>query len=77
MTTKRPRLKNRWRCPSCKGTKVQVGLPAWFIEREDYSLRQVEIDAEADIMWWYCPDCGETDTGSPEPNPTEQEATNV
>lgn len=55
----------RWKCPECGSLKVQIGLPAWHYEGRD-SLVYVETDAEADIMWWYCEDCQETDSGQPE-----------
>lgn len=61
-------MKNRWRCPECKGTKVQIGLPAWFIERPDYTLKFVEPDTEAEIMYWFCPDCCDSGDGNPEEN---------
>lgn len=57
---------SRWKCPECGSTKVQIGLPAWHTETQDYELTYVETDAEADIMWWYCPDCDESDSGAPE-----------
>lgn len=65
-------MKNRWRCPQCKGTNVQVSLPTWYIETEDYDLNFVETDGEADIMWFYCPDCDCSEHGEPEENTSDE-----
>lgn len=59
---------NRWKCDHCGGTNVQVSLPAWHIETQDGELKYVETDWEADIMWWYCPDCDESGSGFPKEN---------
>jgi hypothetical protein len=58
----------RWRCPACKGTNVQVSYPTWYREKADYTLEKLETDQEAEILWWYCNDCDETDCGEPEEN---------
>lgn len=55
----------RWQCPHCKSVKVQIGLPAWHTET-DGRLTYVETDTEADVMWWYCPECNSSDTGEPD-----------
>jgi len=57
---------SRWRCPACKSNNVQIGLPAWHTEDENFEVRYIETDLEADIMWWYCPDCDESGNGQPE-----------
>jgi hypothetical protein len=56
---------SRWKCPQCSSKNVQIGLPAWHTETTDMVLTYVETDSEADIMWWYCADCGESDSGHP------------
>jgi hypothetical protein len=61
----RAREPSRWLCPKCLSDRVQIGLPAWFTESADLNLRYVEVDAEAEIMWWNCLDCDETDGGRP------------
>jgi hypothetical protein len=65
-----PALVSRWRCPCCKSLNVQVNLPTWYHEARLPSgmtdLVFVETDGEADISWWYCEDCEETDSGNPE-----------
>lgn len=70
-TTTRARV-SRWRCPECGSPKVQIGLPAWHreygLDGEPGELEYVETDAAADVMWWYCEDCGETESGLPELN---------
>jgi hypothetical protein len=57
---------NRWRCPKCKSRNVQVSLPTWYYESMTHDMVPVEVDSEADISWWYCEDCEETDSGAPE-----------
>lgn len=64
---KKPTSLPRWRCPHCKSTNVQISLPTWFHETQDGELQMVEPDAEAEILWWYCEDCDETDSDAPEP----------
>jgi hypothetical protein len=59
-------LVSRWRCPCCKSRNVQVSLPTWYRESMTHDLQFVDTDAEADIAWWYCDDCGETDSGIPD-----------
>jgi hypothetical protein len=63
-------IKSRWRCPCCKSLNVQVSLPTWYHENihtaGDTDLVFVETDSDADISWWYCEDCEETDYGQPE-----------
>lgn len=63
-------LISRWRCPCCKSLNVQVSLPTWYHESRLPSgmteLHFVETDSEADISWWFCEDCEETDSGQPE-----------
>lgn len=61
-----PAMVSRWCCPACKSRNVQISLPHWFYESQDNELIPVEVDGEADISWWYCEDCDETDSGSPE-----------
>lgn len=58
--------RGRWRCPECKSENVQISLPVWFREYADGELRQVDIDAEADPLWWICDDCDETGFHEPE-----------
>lgn len=58
--------RSRWRCPNCGSEKVQISLPVWFREYADGELVEVEVDAEAEIRWWYCDDCDESDDGAPE-----------
>jgi len=57
---------SRWKCPHCGSPDVQIGLPAWHTESKDFEVRYVETDLEADIMWWYCPNCDESGSGQPE-----------
>lgn len=59
-------VESRWRCPCCKSLNVQVSLPTWYYESVDHDLIFADTDAEADISWWYCQDCDETDNGQPE-----------
>lgn len=59
----------RWRCPECKSTHVQIGLPAWHSETKDFKLTYIETDFEAQIMWWYCLNCDESGHGQPDENP--------
>jgi hypothetical protein len=63
-------IASRWRCPHCKSLHVQVSFPTWYHESinvgGDTDLLFVETDAEADISWWYCEDCDESDDGQPE-----------
>lgn len=61
MTAKTP----RWQCPKCDGTNVQISMPTWYTETTDYELTFVEPDVEAEVLWWYCMDCDETDSGEP------------
>lgn len=59
-------MTNRWQCPACHGRNVQISLPARHIENTDFTIKYIETDIEAEILWWYCPDCNESDTGQPE-----------
>lgn len=63
--TDKPQAPNRWRCRECGSDKVQIALPAWFREDVDHELTYIEADAEADVLWWVCEDCGESDSGAP------------
>ena len=56
---------SRWRCPCCKSLNVQISLPTWYYETTAHDLDFVETDSDADISWWYCEDCSETDSGTP------------
>lgn len=64
-TTTENTSRSAWRCRVCASEHVQVSLPVWFHEYQDGELRAVEVDAEADVKWWYCEDCGETGDGEP------------
>lgn len=57
---------SRWKCPECGSHDVQISLPTWYREKTDGQLEFVETDAEADVMWWYCPDCDESGMGQPD-----------
>lgn len=50
---------NRWQCEHCGSLNVEVSYPTWYIERLDYSYEVGECDAEANPLWFYCPDCEE------------------
>lgn len=56
---------SRWECPKCGSTNVQISLPAWHTETKEGGLTYLETDYEADVMWWYCPDCDESGSGYP------------
>ncbi len=66
-----PNAKPRWKCPCCESTNVQISFPTWYHEtvtgkdQAGADLEFVETDAEADILWWYCENCEESDSGSP------------
>lgn len=55
----------RWRCTECGVQQVQIGLPGWFHEAKDGELFLADVDMEADIAWWYCENCGHTESGRP------------
>jgi hypothetical protein len=61
----------RWKCPCCDSPNVQVSFPTWYHEtvtgpeQASADLEFVETDSEADISWWYCENCDESDNGSP------------
>lgn len=57
---------NRWKCPDCGSDAVQISLPTWYTETKDGTLLFVETDLEADIQWWWCPDCSEQGFGNPD-----------
>lgn len=57
---------SRWQCPSCGSPSVQISLPNWFYETKTYDLISVEPDAEADVLWWCCDECGDTGSGQPD-----------
>lgn len=67
---------SRWRCPKCGSPRVQIGLPAWHreygLDDQPGELEYVETDAAADVLWWYCEACEETDGGLPELNDPDQ-----
>ena len=44
-----------WRCAECKGTNVQISMPAWFDPNTDAFIEQ---DAEAEPLSVFCTDCG-------------------
>lgn len=58
-------LASRWKCPKCSSCNVQVSYPAWYRETQDYTLTPVDTDYEAEVLYWYCEDCMESDDGSP------------
>lgn len=55
--------KSRWRCPECDSDNVQISLPTWYRETQDYDLIFEETDKGADPMWWVCDDCEASGTG--------------
>ena len=57
--------KSRWVCPHCGSENVQISLPTWYKEDTAYQLTFVNTDSEAHVLWWYCEDCEETDSGFP------------
>jgi hypothetical protein len=61
----RPRAESRWACPKCKSLNVQVALPAWHHESAGLNLTYVETDGEAEVLYWFCEDCEESDSGEP------------
>lgn len=56
----------KWKCPLCGDTNVQISLPAWHTETEDGELTYVETDTEAEVKYWYCEKCNESDFGEPD-----------
>jgi rubrerythrin len=58
----------RWKCPSCGSTNVQISLPTWYRETDDYALEMVDTDSEADISYWFCEDCDSSESGEPDEN---------
>ncbi len=58
-------LTSRWRCPKCDSDNVQISLPTWYRETQDYELRFEQTDEGADPLWWICDDCEESGTGEP------------
>lgn len=63
-----PKPGPKWRCPNCNSTDVEISLPTWYTETDDGELHFVDIDAEADVLWWYCNHCSESDSGEPTRN---------
>lgn len=63
---------SRWKCPSCGSPKVQISLPTWYreygLDDQPGELEMVETDSAADVLWWWCEDCQETESGLPELN---------
>jgi hypothetical protein len=59
---------NRWKCPMCSSTDVQVSYPMWFYETKDFHLTHIEVDEGSGVLWWFCRTCEESDTGSPDAN---------
>jgi len=57
---------SRWACPECQSHNVEISLPTWYRETPGYSLTFVNTDSEADPLYWYCNDCCESGTGSPD-----------
>lgn len=55
----------RWACPECRGTNVQISLPAWHTETADLELKYVETDDGAEALWWWCEDCQDSQGGQP------------
>ena len=45
---------NRWKCPQCGGTDLSVSIPTWYREDADGTLTLVQIDEDADPLWWLC-----------------------
>lgn len=51
----------------CGSRKVQVVLPAFFVDGGPASgLLYIEPDEGAEIRAWYCPDCDDSDSGMPD-----------
>jgi hypothetical protein len=65
VSTTRAREPSRWACPHCSGRNVQVSMPTWYYEATGFDLTFVETDTEAEVMFWYCEDCQESDSGQP------------
>jgi ribosomal protein L37AE/L43A len=61
------KLKSIWKCPSCGSTDIQVSYPTWY-RQSAHELKFVETDDAAEILWWYCAHCDESDYGRPEEN---------
>jgi hypothetical protein len=53
----------RWKCSDCGSTNVQVSLPTWYTETLDKiePLEMVETDSDAEVMYWWCVDCENTE----------------
>lgn len=58
-------MTSKWKCPACGSHNVQISLPTWYKETQDGQLEAVEVDSEADVLWWWCEDCDESELGEP------------
>jgi hypothetical protein len=61
----RPHAESRWACPKCQSRNVQVAIVAWHHESAGLNLTYVETDGEAEVRYWFCEDCEESDSGEP------------
>ena len=52
-------------CSDCQSERVEISLPCWHRESGG-ALDQQETDDAAEITSWYCVDCEESHSGSPE-----------
>jgi hypothetical protein len=57
---------SRWKCRECGSHEVQISLPAWYHEDADGRLQYVQVDAEAEPMYWYCDSCQAGGRGRPD-----------
>jgi Zn finger protein HypA/HybF involved in hydrogenase expression len=57
--------RSKWACPHCGSQNVQISLPTWYTESADFTLTLVDTNTEAEVLWYWCPDCEQTDDGEP------------
>lgn len=55
----------RWRCPKCSSDKVQIALPTYYRETVDFDLEFQDTATDGEILYWYCEECGGSDSGKP------------
>ena len=56
---------SRWQCPACKSANVSISLPTWYHDNDDGELTLVQVDEEADPLYWACNDCYADGQGEP------------
>ena len=58
--------KGKWACPACQSRDVHIALPVWFAETQDGDLTQIQVDSEAEPLYWCCNVCYADGIGSPD-----------